>query len=130
MKNLLIFLVVVGLVMVGGKHAFEKWQKGETVSTAERRVSGILHNLDENQDQTALCQWARGGVMMTTDEMEAYTDKFDQFVRATGFSEPMSWKVTEAVLQEDLETVLVKVSSNRRDLTLRVVDDEPISVAN
>ena len=105
MKKLLILVAILAAAGFGGKHLFDNWSHDQKLDTARTRVSGVLHDLAENEEQTALCLWARGGVMMTGDEMSYYANPFDDFVRVNGFNRPEAWTVQEAVGETAAVTV-------------------------
>ena len=79
MKKLIVAVIIIAVIVLGAKFAYDKFIDFNATETAKNRVNSMLNNMMAGQEQEALCQWAKGDPVMSSDEMRHFTGKFDRF---------------------------------------------------
>jgi Tfp pilus assembly protein PilE len=133
MKKLLIAVVIIAVLVIAGKISYDKIVTFVRTDGMRERVNSMLVSLKAEQEQEALSQWAKGQLVMTGDEMQHYTTKFDDFRQKKGiFNEVSSFEIKNVTLVSEYDGyyALVDCEINGKDLSMNVRKDEPIQWAD
>ena len=139
MKKLIFAIIVVAAAGV----AYSKWPEiREKVSPSYQaitrtRVENVLRGMQGTSDsklgtpdQFALSQWAQGKIMVDRDNMESYSNQWDQFRIKHGLYRKINkYEILEVreVESADRKTAFAQIRIDGQRCKWRVVKDLPIA---
>ena len=127
MKKAVAVAVLLLLAVVFGPDAFRGLQDWHQRGEARKHVEWMLRAKIADDPQVALCQWARGKIVMPMGDIEAALPDWEDFWSQSGFGDARGWKVvSQRVLDERTTEVLVDKGDDRR--TLHVREKEPLEL--
>lgn len=126
MKNFVKLVVIVAVLGVGGKFAYDFVKGNAALETAETRIRSMLGAMERANEQEALCQWAVGKPIMPSEEMGAHTDRFDRWRREHFMVNVRSWSLES--IQQQGDRYLFESVVDGHKWTFVVQKDQPISI--
>jgi hypothetical protein len=123
-KVIAAILLVVLAVAFGPRLAQEAldWKQRED---ARRRVQWMLKAKVAEDEQMAICQWARGKVVMPMGDIEAALPDWESFWAGSGLGDGRWWEVVDKTIV-DGATVDVTLVRGEDRIVLRVSEGEPL----
>lgn len=129
MKKLVPVVLLVIAAVALGPTAWQRFELWRQADDARKRVEWMLRALAEKDEQLALCQWARGKVVMPMADIEASLPDWKRFLAELDLGEVRAgWEVRSKRVLDEL-TVEVVIGKGDEERILLVQPNEPILVS-
>jgi len=120
-------IVLVVLAVALGPRALQWTLDWRQTEEARKRVEWMIRAKVADDEQVAICQWARGKIVMPMGDIEASLPAWEDFWKQSGFGDARGWTVVSKRVLDELTTeVIVTKGDDRR--TLHVRDKEPLEL--
>ena len=127
MKRAVAAIVVVILAVVLGPSALQRVQDWRQTDEARKRVEWMIRAQVAEDEQVAICQWARGKIVMPMGDIEASLPAWEKFWKQSGFGDARGWTVVSKRVLDELTTEVILAKGDDRR-TLHVRDKEPLEL--
>lgn len=127
MKKIVIAAALVVLVVAFGPTAYQGFRGWQQTDLARKRVEWMFRGKVRGDEQLALCQWARGKVVMPMGDIEAVLPDWEAFWKDGEFGQAHGWEVVAKRIVDE-RTTDVTVAKGDQTRTLRVQEKEPLSL--
>ena len=132
MKNLIGFLLIIGAIGYAAKVGLDKYWMKEYFIESQERVEQMFKKLSHGSPmdkQLAMAYWFRGKPIISTDEIRANMNKWDDFVDEERIDKPRDYDCETVSVTGTIRNFVgfVECLVDDKDLFLQVPYERPIA---